>query len=360
MDGFENNDEEGVVGYHGRLNIRPAFQREFIYKDKQKTEVIRTILKGFPLNTIYWSKAGDGYELLDGQQRIMSACTYIAGDFSVTSSVLPDPEKPFYFHNLAQDVKDRVLDYELTVYVCEGTDSEKLEWFRIINIAGEELSEQEIRNAMYTGPWLADAKYKFSKSSSAAFRRARDYLPGSGIRQENLELALRWVSRRDGCTIEDYMSSHQRDANANDLWLYFCEVIDWADATFPFGEKLKKGLDWGGFYERYHGTFSSDPAELRERFDRCMEDSDVTKKSGIFEYLMSGDVRSLSIRAFEKNDIRTAYARCKGVCARCGREGLSLDEMEADHITPWSKGGHTKLDNLQMLCKDCNRRKSAV
>jgi len=361
MDGFVNNDEEGVVGFHGKLNIRPAFQREFIYKDKQKIEVIRTILKGFPLNTIYWSKTDSGdYELLDGQQRIMSACTYIDGNFSITSSVLPDPDKPFYFHNLAQNIKDRILDYELTVYVCEGTDSEKLEWFKIINIAGEELSEQEIRNAMYTGPWLTDAKSKFSKSSSAAYRKAKDYLPGSGIRQENLELALKWISKRDGCKIEDYMSSHQNETNADDLWLYFCAVIDWANAKFPFGDKEKKGLDWGGFYNRYHESFNPDPAKLRKRFDECMEDSDVTKKSGIFEYLLSGNEKTLSIREFTANDRKTAYARCKGKCARCGKTGFAIEEMHADHITPWSKGGHTTIDNLQMLCADCNRRKSAI
>lgn len=361
MDGFVNNEEEGVVGYHGKLNIRPAFQREFIYKGEQKSEVVRTILKGFPLNTIYWSVTEDGnYELLDGQQRIMSACTYISGDFSVTSKVLSDPNMPFYFHNLPKNWQDAILDYKLTVYICEGTDSEKLEWFKIINIAGEELSEQEIRNAMYTGMWLTDAKSKFSKSSSAAYRKASDYLPGSGIRQENLELALKWISKRNGCSIEDYMSQHQKDTNANELWLYFSAVIDWADSTFPFGAKLKKGLDWGGFYNKYHESFNPDPVELRERFDECMEDSDVTKKNGIFEYLLTGDEKMLSIRAFEKNDIRTAYARCKGKCARCGKEGFALEEMEADHITPWSKGGHTKLDNLQMLCKDCNRRKSAI
>lgn len=290
----------------------------------------------------------------------MSACTFIDGDFSITSSSLPDPSKPFYYHNLAQDIKDRILDYELTVYVCEGEDSDKLEWFRIINIAGEELSEQEIRNAMYTGPWLTDAKSRFSKSSCAAYRKAKDYLPGTGIRQENLETALKWISNRDGCTIEDYMSSHQNYTNANELWLYFCAVIDWANATFPFGNEYKKGLDWGGFYNRYHESFNPDPVELRKKYDDCEKDSDVVKNNGIFEYLLSGNEKTLSLRKFSANDKRTAYARCGGRCARCGKTGFTYEEMQADHITPWSKGGHTTIDNLQMLCADCNRRKSAI
>ena len=361
MDGFENNDENGVRGFHGKLNIRPAFQREFIYKGEQKNEVIRTILKGFPLNTIYWSVTEDGnYELLDGQQRIMSACTYVNGDFSVKSNIFPDPEMPFSFHNLSSDQQNRILDYVFTVYVCEGTDSEKLEWFKIINIAGEELKEQEIRNAMYTGTWLTDAKKDFSSTSARAHGKAKDYLKGEQDRQDYLETALKWISDRDKCTIEEYMSAHQHDTNASELWLYFSAVIDWADARFPFGSTLKKGLDWGKFYNNYHNIFNPDPVKLKQRFDECMEDSDVTKKNGIFEYLLTDDEKYLSIRAFEKNDIKTAYARCKGKCAKCGKENLQLGEMEADHITPWSKGGHTKLDNLQMLCKDCNRRKSAI
>lgn len=360
MDGFENNEENGVVGYHGQLNIRPAFQREFIYKDEQKAEVIRTIVKGFPLNTIYWSKTDNGYfELLDGQQRIMSACTFVANDYSVKSNQFPDSDSPFAFHNLTKNIQDKLLNYQFTVYICEGTDSEKLEWFKIINIAGEVLSVQEIRNAMYTGPWLSSAKMRFSKSNCVAYKKAKDYFGKSGIRQENLETSLKWISDREGCSIEEYMSKHQQDSNSDELWLYFNSVIDWANTKFPFGNDLKKGLDWGGFYNKYHETFNPDPDELRSRFEECLKDSDVTKKSGIFEYLLSGNEKTLNIRNFTDNDRRTAYARCNGTCAKCGKR-FPIEEMEADHITPWSKGGHTSLDNLQMLCKECNRRKSDV
>lgn len=360
MDEFKNDDENGVVGYHGKLNIRPAFQREFIYKGEQKSEVVRTVLKGFPLNTIYWSQSDDGgYELLDGQQRIMSICTYINGDFSIKSPMFPDSDMPFAYHNLTTNLQNKILDYELTVYVCEGKDDEKLEWFRIINIAGEELTNQELRNAMYTGPWLTSAKKRFSKHLSPAYQLAKDYLGKEGIRQENLETALKWISNRDECSIEDYMSKHQHDTNSDDLWLYFQAVINWANSKFPFGKQLKAGLDWGRFYNSYHLTFNPDPVQLKKKFDECMEDSDVQKKSGIFEYLLDGKEKHLNLRSFEKNDIRTAYAKCGGICAKCGKK-FSLEDMEADHITPWSKGGHTVLANLQMLCKECNRRKSDV
>ena len=213
---------------------------------------------------------------------------------------------------------------------------------------------------MFTGPWLSDAKKDFSSSTARAQRKGRNYLSGSRERQDHLETALKWISDRDDCSIEGYMGDHQHDTNASELWLYFSAVIDWADARFPFGDKEKKGLPWGNFYNKYHDTFNPDPGELRKRFDSCMEDSDVTKKSGIFEYLLTGNEKTLNIRAFTANDRKTAYARCKGKCARCGKGEFQIEDMEADHITPWSKGGHTTLDNLQMLCKDCNRRKSGV
>ncbi len=358
MDGFRNDEDEGVVGYGGRLNIRPAYQREFIYKGEQRAEVVRTILKGFPLNTIYWSVTADGdYELLDGQQRIMSACTYISGDYSVKSKSLPNPNAPYWYQNLPADVQQRIKDYEFTVYVCSGSESEKLEWFEVINIAGETLTKQELRNAIYAGPWLTDAKKDFSSRTARAEMKGRDYLRGKRDRQEFLETALKWISDRDGCEITDYMSAHQHNTNARDLWLYFSAVIDWADEMFPFTDKDKKGLPWGIYYNRYHDSFNPDPEELREEYRKCMEDYDVTNKPGIYAYLLSGDTKTLNIRQFEDKDKKTAFARCGGKCAKCGKV-FEFDQMEADHITPWSKGGHTEISNLQMLCRECNRRKS--
>ncbi len=357
VDGFVDGGDEGVVGYGGRLNIRPAYQREFIYKGEQKAEVVRTILKGFPLNTIYWSVTGDGnYELLDGQQRIMSACTYVGGSYSVKSKSLPKPDAPFYFHNLPLDIRQRILDYEFTVYVCSGSQSEKLEWFEVINIAGETLTDQELRNAMYAGPWLSDAKKDFSSPSARAQKKGHGYLKGQRERQDYLETVLKWISDRDGCGIAEYMSAHQHDTNANALWLYFSSVIDWAQELFPFAGKEKKGVQWGILHNRYSDTLNPDPAELRAEYDKCMKSPEVGNKTGIFEYLMSGDPKTLSIRKFDESDKETAYAECGGKCAHCGKV-FEIGEMEADHIVPWSKGGRTEYSNLQMLCKECNRRK---
>jgi len=221
-EGYFNDAEEGVVGYDDRLDIRPKYQREFVYKDNQRDEVIRTVLKGLPLNVIYWCKVkkddgSEGYEVLDGQQRTISLCEYVDGSFSVDDK---------YFYNLPKDQKDKILNYPLFVYVCDGTDSEKLDWFRIINIAGEKLTDQELRNAVYAGSWTSDAKRYFSKTGCAAGTLADDYLKGSSIRQEYLETAISWAAAADGKTIESYMAEHQNDPSAVQLWNYFRSVID--------------------------------------------------------------------------------------------------------------------------------------
>ena len=251
VNGYIDSAENGVVGYGGKLNIRPAFQREFIYKDKQRDEVIRTINKQFPLNVMYWVKGDNGsYELLDGQQRTISICQYVQGDFSIDHLA---------FHNLTSTEQAQILDYKLMIYICEGTDKEKLDWFRIINIAGEQLTMQELRNAIYTGEWLTEAKKYFSKNQCPAYQIAGDYLSGSAIRQNYLETALKWIAARDGIEIEDYMSQHQHDTNCNELWLYFQSVISWVKATFPnFRKKLMSGLDWGIYYNKY-GAAPHDP-----------------------------------------------------------------------------------------------------
>lgn len=347
-EGYADNDEEGVFGYHGKLNIRPPFQREFVYKDKQRDAVIETVMKGFPLNTIYWSvnAADNTFELLDGQQRTLSLCQYKAGDFSVNGR---------YYHNLPQDEQQKFLDYELMVYVCKGTDSEKLSWFKIINIAGEKLTDQELRNAVYAGSWLADAKRHFSKTQCPAYRIASNYMNGSPIRQEYLETALDWLTED---SIEEYMAAHQHDPNANELWLYFQKVISWVETIFPTYRKEMKGLPWGKLYNDFKDD-DLDTAKLDKEVAALMQDEDVTRKAGIYLYVLTRDERWLNIRAFLPHDKRTAYERQKGKCAKCGKQ-CSIDDMEADHITPWSKGGKTLPDNCQMLCKDCNRRKSDV
>ena len=354
-DGYVDSAENGVVGYGGRLNIRPAFQREFIYKDKQREEVIHTVRQGFPLNVMYWAKSDDGnYEVLDGQQRTISICQYIKEPFSVTID-----GNPLTFSNLSKQEQEFILDYKLMVYICEGTDREKLNWFKIINIAGEKLSTQELRNAIYTGEWLTDAKKYFSKTGCPAYKIAGDYLKGSAIRQEYLETVLRWITERDGIQIEDYMSRHQHDTNCNELWLYFQTVINWVKVTFPnYRGGLMKGLEWGVFYN-HHGSGSYDQRILETRIVELLDDEDVSNQKGIYEYLLDGNEKHLNIRAFSAKMARTAYERQQGICPKCGRH-FEIGDMQADHITPWSKGGHTTSDNCQMLCADCNRRKSNI
>lgn len=354
VDGYVDSAENGVVGYGGKLNIRPAFQREFIYKEKERNEVIRTITKSFPLNVMYWAKSDDGsFELLDGQQRTISVCQYVTGEFSVDHMV---------FDNLTKTEQDQILDYPLMIYICEGTDKEKLDWFRIINIGSVELTPQELRNAIYTGEWLTDAKKYFSKSQCPASQIAGDYLTGPANRQKDLETALKWIAARDGIEIEDYMSKHQHDTNCNELWLYFQSVINWVKATFPeYRGKLMKGLDWGIYYNKF-GTGKYDPKALEVRIVELIEDyrnGYISNQKGIYEYLLDGDEKHLNIRAFSPEMALAAYERQKGICSKCGKH-FEIEEMQADHITPWSKGGKTTAENCQMLCSDCNRRKSNV
>lgn len=354
IEGFEDNAEEGVRGYGGRLNIRPPYQREFIYKEKQRNEVIHTVRKNFPLNTMYWVKVGDGcYELMDGQQRTISICQYVQGDFSVEID-----GTPLAFGNLTDDRRQNILDYKLSIYICEGTDSEKLDWFKIINIAGEKLTEQELRNAIYTGTWLADAKRWFSKTGAPAVQEGRDRLVnGSTIRQEVLETALTWIS---GGKIESYMSVHQHDADAQDLWQYWQAVFDWVKRVFPNQDsartKLMKGLPWGEFYNK-HKDSRLNAAELEKRIVDLIDDDEVDNKRGIYEYLLTGHTKTLSLRAFDEKTKQKVYAKQKGICPICSKH-FNLGDMEADHILPWRGGGKTTIDNCQMLCKMDNRRKS--
>lgn len=344
--GYRDNNEEGVVGYGGNLNIRPPYQREFVYSNKQELAVIDTVKRGFPLNVMYWSRNDDGtFEVLDGQQRTLSLCHYVNGDFM---------HGGMYFHNLTKDEQDAILDYKCDIYVCVGGDRERLEWFRTINIAGEKLTEQELLNANYTGEWLANAKRLFSKNGCWAVKLGGDYIKGAPIRQEVLEQVLDWISGGD---IQTYMAEHQHDTDANELKSYFSSVIGWVERTFPVYRKEMKGVDWGRLYNEYGGReYSFTDADV----SALMEDEDVTKKKGVYEYLLSGRTKEkcLSLRTFSDKDKREVYEAQGGVCPVCG-QWHAYEDMEGDHIVAWSKGGHTTKDNLQMLCKDCNLKKAA-
>ncbi|MBO5990477.1 MAG: DUF262 domain-containing protein, partial [Lentisphaeria bacterium] len=272
---YIDNAENGVVGYNGKLNIRPKYQREFVYKESQRDAVIDTIFKKYPLNVMYWVKnSDDDFEVLDGQQRTISFCQYVNGDFSLNNRA---------FHNLTKTEQDEILDYKVMVYFCEGNDREKLDWFKTINIAGEKLTDQELRNAVYTGTWLSDAKLKFSKTNCAAYLQGNKYLNGTPIRQDYLETALKWIN---GGEIESYMSKHQHDPNANELFFYFRNVIDWVENTFTKYRKEMKGLEWGVFYNQFKDQIF-DTAELEKEIAELMADDDVTSKKGIYPYVLT-------------------------------------------------------------------------
>lgn len=348
---YKDSQEEGVVGFGGKLNIRPKYQREFVYKDKQRDAVIETVRKNFPLNVMYWVKNSDeSHEVLDGQQRTISICEYIEGNFSIMVD-----DKPMYFHTLTTDEQEQILNYKLMVYFCEGTDKEKLDWFKTINIAGEKLTDQELRNAIYTGTWLSDAKRYFSKSGCAAYGLASDYLNGSPIRQDYLETAIYWIANGQ---IESYMASHQHDPNANELWLYFQSVISWVKVTFLNYRKEMKGLDWGFLYNEFKDK-PQDSKKLEDEIAVLMQDEDVTAKKGIYSYVLTRNEKHLNIRGFTDKQKREAYERQKGICPKCDKDKhYELSEMEADHIKPWHEGGKTESANCQMLCKMHNRMKS--
>ena len=343
---YEDNEEAGVTGFNGLLDIRPPYQREFIYKDKQRDAVINTITKNFPLNVMYWSVREDGnYEVIDGQQRTISIAQYVVGDFSFNDK---------YFHNLQTDEKDQILDYKLMVYLCSGNDSEKLEWFKTINISGEKLTEQELRNAVYSGSWVSDVKRYFSKSNCPAYGIGSEYLNGSPIRQEYLQTAIKWISEDN---IEQYMAQHQHDQNASALWRYFQDVISWVESTFTTKRiKFMRGVDWGTLYNDYKDKIH-DTKAIETETAKLILDDDVTKKSGIYPYILTHKEKYLSIRAFTDATKQKVYEKQQGICVVC-KEHFELSEMEADHITPWHEGGKTDEKNCQMLCKECNRRKS--
>ena len=340
--GYRDDGEGGVVGYGGNLDIRPPFQREFIYNDRERAAVINTVFSGYPLGLMCWSERDNGaYEIIDGQQRTISIAQYVAGDFSYDGK---------FFHNLTSDESERFMDYDLLIYACNGTDSEKLAWFETINIAGKTLTAQELRNAVYAGPWLSDAKRYFSRNGCPAYGIGKDYINGTAIRQEFLETAIRWVSDE---SIEDYMGRHQQDEDAGDLWADFQARIDWVKRIFPTYRQSMKGVSWGGLYDGYAAA-TLNPTQLEKKVASLHADEDVTNQRGIYDYVLTGNERSLSIRAFPTQVKSRVYEKQGRKCARC-QTAVPLTQTEADHIKPWASGGKTVEDNCQILCKDCHK-----
>lgn len=357
--GYVNNDEQGVRGYDGLLDIRPPYQREFIYNDKEQQAVINTVLHGYPLNVMYWVKRSDDaecpYEVMDGQQRTLSLCEYVAGKFSFEFK---------NFFNQPADIQKRILDYELTVYVCEGEQSEKLEWFKTINIAGKQLTEQEILNAIYAGPFVSDAKRHFSKSNCGAYRLGKDLVTGVLNRQDYLKVALNWMAeheQRQGKKQSrvGYMATHQHDPNANNLWTYFQNVLNWAITNFEMKKfkRIMKGVDWALYYDTFHDK-TLNTVEMAKQISALMRDSEIEKKTGIIPYVLTGDERHLDLRAFPDDIKMEVWEKQGHICPLCGKE-FDLEFMEGDHIKPWREGGRTVIENCQMLCRECNRKKGA-
>ena len=344
VDGYRDDDEGGVVGYGGKLDIRPPFQREFVYGPKERNAVIDTITKGYPLNVMYWAdKGNDEYEIIDGQQRTISIARHAEGDFSHDDR---------YFHNLTPDQREHFLDYKLMVYVCTGTDSEKLAWFETINIAGLVLTPQELRNAVYSGSWVTDAKRYFGNTNRPAYQVGNDYLNRNADRQEYLETAIRWISQDN---IADYMGRHQHDADAVELWEHFLSVIEWVESVFTTRRPAMKRVDWGPLHDEFIDV-SLDPDAIEEETQKLIADDEVQRHSGIYPYILTRDERHLNLRTFTQNMKQRVYQRQDGKCVMCNEE-FPISGMDADHITPWSEGGKTVEENCQVLCRQCNRRK---
>lgn len=350
---YTDDIDLGVKAYNGNLDVRPSYQREFIYSPEQSEEVIKTIVKGFPLNIMYWSKREDGsFEVIDGQQRTISICRYIKGDFSVK---FEKDSLPLAYHNLTPDIKQKILNYALIVYECSGSDSDKLEWFQTINVAGEKLTKQELRNAVYNGTWITCAKKYFSKRGNPVNAEYGSYMSGKSERQELLETALKWIAHRDKVTLEQYMANHQYDTNANELWEYVQAVFAWVKKLFINQSKdrmmLMKGIDWGMLYNNFH-ELEYNSQELEQSICKLLVDDEVTNKKGIYCYLVTGQEKHLALRSFDDKSKIKMHHNQEGVCPKCNNY-FDLSKMDAVHIQPWSQGGKTTIENGELICKAC-------
>ena len=352
---FIDKGENGVYGYDDKLSIREPYQREFVYDSREQAAVIDSVMRNFPLGVMYWMVKPDGtYGVLDGQQRTLSICHYLDGDFSVNID-----GSPRFFGNLTAEKQNQILNYKLLVYFCDGDEDERLAWFRTINIAGKALTAQELRNAAYVGPWITSAKRIFSKSGCYAYNLGGNYIKGSCIRQDYLEKVLYWAAAIDGKSIEEYMAAHQNDKDAQPLKDYFTNIIDWVEKLFPDYDKSMSGVEWGLLYNKYHNK-TYDLSALQNRAKELLTDYEVQKKSNVYEYILGGQVddKLLNLRTFDELSKRKQYDKQKGICPICGKH-FEYKEMQGDHIIPWSKGGKTEPENLQMLCIKCNIAKSA-
>lgn len=369
-EGFVYNvlEGKGLFGLAGKLTIQPEYQRNYIYADgKKDVAVIQSLLKGYPLGLIYFNKIDESHlEVLDGQQRITSFGRFFTGKFAI----LDENGMQQYFGGLAVDQQQQILKSEILVYECTGEETEIKQWFKTINTAGVPLNEQELLNAIYSGPFVTAGKAEFSNSQNANVQKWNTFVRGAVNRQEIWACALEWVSKGD---VDEYMSKHRQDNDINGVKVYFNTVIDWIESVFISVEKEMCGLDWGLLYETYHGN-SYNPAKIDKRIKELYGDPYVKSRKGVYEYILgnSVDTKLLEVRVFDEADKRSAYAKQKASAEKSGKSNCShctighdankskiwsFAEMEADHVTAWSKGGVTKASNCEMLCKTHNRAK---
>jgi len=369
-EGFVYNELEGkgLFGLSGTLTIQPEYQRNYIYADgKRDVAVIESILKGYPLGLIYFNKTDENkFEVLDGQQRITSFGRFVTNKFAI----IDQNGMQQYFSGIAQDKQKKILETKMLIYICEGEESEIKEWFRTINIAGVPLNDQEINNAVYSGPFVTLAKEEFSNSQNANIQKWSAYIRGSANRQDFMERALEWVSKGN---IVDYMSRHRYETNITELKNYFNSVIDWASSVFEDVESEMCGLEWGRLYQTYHKTPYS-PKKVSEEVRTLYSDPYLKNRRGVFEYILGGstDTKLLDIRIFDEATKKSTYSKqtkeaTKKETSNCPLCALgnntnknkiyTIKEMDADHVTAWSKGGSTDAKNCEMLCKTHNRAK---
>ena len=371
-EGFVYNELEGkgLFGLSGKLTIQPEYQRNYIYASdggKREMAVIESILKGYPIGLIYFNKvSGNNLEVLDGQQRITNVGRFVTDKFAIKD----ENGMEQYFGGMAKDKKDKILETKLLIYECEGTESQIKEWFKTINIAGVPLVPQELLNAIYSGPFVTLGKEEFSNSQNANIQKWSAYIKGSANRQAFFERALDWASKGN---IDDYMSSHRNDKNINELKKYFNSVIDWVSGVFIDVESEMCGLEWGRLYEEYHKK-AYDPAKVSAEVRKLYGDPYIKNRKGIFEYILGGsvDTKLLEVRIFDEATKKAVYAaqtakaekKGESNCPHCAighdanKEKIwSLNDMDADHVAAWSKGGATSAKNCQMLCKTHNRAK---
>ncbi len=369
-----------VTALNGKLNVRPPYQREFVYDAYRQMLVIRSVLTECPLNNMYWAKEGDGYELLDGQQRTLTLFRFVNNAFSIKME-FADGFHAKTFDALTDEEKELIMNHQLMVYVCDGTEKEKLEWFQTINYPGLKLTQQEMRNAIYSGLWVTDAKRYFSRVDGEGFRSEGhtsnghaycDYLNVDGgsksakdtsvVRQKLLEKVLVWATdaynreNSTDITIDEYMSIHRADPDAKALWRYYEDVMEWVKDTFKTYRPSMKGVEWGLLYNEYHELDNNKANEMANAvFDKASDE--ISDEKGVYKAVLAKDIKFIHARGFEKRDKEWAYRKQKGVCPYCHNE-FEMKHMHADHIKPWSMGGVTERGNLQMLCATCNTKKS--